>query len=133
MERYATLLLTSLLLFGTLAASATEPAGRVDEAQTVPSSETGEHQEEISTGAAGTTSGITGSDMDQEDQTTGGGQSRGDELFQTEAAATDSGPAYETESPERESPELPDEPLGADLSGHQEDGETQASTEESPD
>lgn len=55
----------------------------------------------ITTGGAGTTSGITGADMDEEDEGSGSGQTRGDELFQTPAAATDAGPAYETETPEQ--------------------------------
>ncbi|WP_246009115.1 hypothetical protein [Vreelandella nanhaiensis] len=86
----------------------------------------------IDTGTAGTTSGITGADMDQEDETTGGGQSRGDAMFQTPASQSDAGPVYETESPEHEEARLPDEPLGADDSGRQEDGEPQASTSDSP-
>ncbi|TVP51294.1 MAG: hypothetical protein EA345_02940 [Halomonas sp.] len=88
---------------------------------------------DVTTGSAGTTSSITGSDMDQEDQTTGGGQTQGDEIFQTPPAASDEGPAYETQSPEREEEDegLPDEPLGAELTGHQDD-EPQASAEDSP-
>ncbi|WP_447556319.1 hypothetical protein [Vreelandella sp. EE22] len=87
----------------------------------------------VDTGTAGTTSGITGADMDQENETTGGGQSRGDAMFQTPASQSDDGSAYETETPEREETLLPDEPLGADDSGRREDGESQASTSDSPD
>jgi len=87
---------------------------------------------DVDTGTAGTTSGITGADMDQEDETTGGGQSQGDAMFQTPASQSDAGAAYETETPEREEALLPDEPLGADDSGRREDGEPQASTSDSP-
>lgn len=88
---------------------------------------------DVTTGSAGTTSSITGADMDQEDQTTGGGQTQGDEIFQTPPTASDEGPSYETQSPEREEEDegLPDEPLGAELTGYQDD-EPQASAEDSP-
>ena len=55
----------------------------------------------ITTGGAGTTSGITGADMGEEDEGSGSGQTRGDDLFQTPAAASDAGPLYETETPEQ--------------------------------
>ncbi|MCE8018790.1 hypothetical protein HOP51_01480 [Halomonas sp. MCCC 1A11036] len=92
---------------------------------------------DITPGGAGTTSGITGSDMDEEDQGSGSGETQGDELFQTPPAASDAGPAYETQSPEREDEgedeqALPDEPLGADDSGRREDGEPQSSTGRTP-
>src|SRR5690554_6217787 len=41
----------------------------------------------VTAGGAGTTSGITGSDMDQENEGSGSGQTRADDLFQTPAAA----------------------------------------------
>lgn len=94
----------------------------------------------VTTGGTGTTSGITGSNMDQETEGSGSGQTRGDDLFQTPAAAPDAGPAYETETPEPASDAdveqtLPDEPLGAADSGLREEnsepqennGEPQAS------
>ncbi|QHC52260.1 hypothetical protein EKK97_22705 [Billgrantia tianxiuensis] len=90
---------------------------------------------DITPGGAGTTSGITGSDMREEDQGSGSGETQGDELFQTPPAASDAGPAYETQSPEREDEDeqaLPDEPLGAQDSGRREDGEPQSSAEHSP-
>ncbi|MCC5881408.1 MAG: hypothetical protein JJU25_02050 [Halomonas sp.] len=92
----------------------------------------------VRTGRAGTTSGITGADMEEDDQGSGSGETRGDELFQTPAAASDAGPAYETQSPEREEDGegdeevMPDDPLGADDTGRQEDGEPQASGDQSP-
>ncbi|QJQ96933.1 hypothetical protein HIO72_00035 [Halomonas sp. PA5] len=113
-------------------AFAEEPASPIDEAESGLTTETTEPPT-IDTGTAGTTSGVTGADMDQEDETTGGGQSQGDAMFQTPASQSDAGPAYETQSPEREEALLPDEPLGADDSGRREDGEPQASTNDSPD
>ncbi|WP_444678943.1 hypothetical protein [Halomonas sp. E19] len=91
---------------------------------------------DVTTGRAGTTSGITGADMDEQDQGSGSGQTQADELFQTPAAGAHAGPAYEVETPERADegdPEtLPDAPIGADDSGRREDGEPQASTDQSP-
>src|SRR5690554_1261955 len=111
----------------------TESGATIDPAEVIePSS--------VTTGGAGTTSGIIGSDMDQENEGSGSGQTRGDDLFQTPAAAPDAGPAYETETPEPASDAdveqtLPDEPLGAADSGLREEnsepqennGEPQAS------
>ncbi|MBZ5486811.1 hypothetical protein HW452_04645 [Halomonas aquamarina] len=110
---------------------AAEPAVSQDETGAL-TSRTMPEAPNIDTGTAGTTSGVTGADMDQEDETTGGGQSRGDAMFQTPASSADDGAAYETETPEREEAQLPDEPLGADDSGRREDGEAQASTSDSP-
>lgn len=109
---------------------AAEPAAPQNESGVLPNAMP--EKPNIDTGTAGTTSGITGADMDQEDETTGGGQSRGDAMFQTQASEPDTGSAYETETPEREEALLPDEPLGAEDSGRQEDGEPQASTSDSP-
>lgn len=90
----------------------------------------------VTTGRAGTTSGITGADMDEQDQGSGSGQTQGDELFQTPAASAQAGPAYEVEAPERadepDAEALPDAPIGADDTGRREDGEPQASTDQSP-
>lgn len=132
MSRRTLPLLVALLSAGYMTTlQAAEPA--------VPQDETGvmappaiPEKPNVDTGTAGTTSGITGADMDQENENTGGGQSRGDAMFQTPASQSDAGSVYETESPEREEELLPDEPLGADDSGRREDGEPQASTSDSP-
>ncbi|MBP5981183.1 MAG: hypothetical protein KA748_13380 [Halomonas sp.] len=110
---------------------AAEPAAPQNESGVLPNAMP--EKPNIDTGTAGTTSGITGADMDQEDETTGGGQSRGDAMFQTPASQSDADPTYETETPEREETLFPDEPLGADDSGRREDGEPQASTSDSSD
>ncbi|MGQ4877801.1 hypothetical protein ACOJCM_04415 [Billgrantia sp. LNSP4103-1] len=91
----------------------------------------------IDTGQHGTSSGLTRSDMNEPDEGSGSGQSQGDDIFQTPAAASDAGPAYETQSPERESPYLPDDPEHAEETGRQEgddegNGEPQSSNEDSP-
>lgn len=88
----------------------------------------------VTAGGAGTTSGITGSDMDQENEGSGSGQTRADDLFQTPAAAPDAGTAYETETPEPASDAdveqtLPDEPLGAADSGLREENENNGNGE----
>lgn len=106
----------------------TESGATIDPAEVIePSS--------VTTGGAGTTSSITGSDMDEADEGSGSGQTRGDDLFQTPAAAPDAGPAYETETPEPASDAeveqtLPDEPLGAAGSGLREANEPQTSNGE---
>lgn len=126
--------LIALLGAGTvLSLQAAEPAAPQDETG-VLAPHAMPDEPDVTTGSAGSTSSITGADMGQEDQTTGGGQTQGDEMFQTPPAAADEGPSYETQSPEREEEDegLPDEPLGAELTGHQDD-EPQASAEDSPD
>jgi hypothetical protein len=91
---------------------------------------------DIDTGQHGTSSGLTHSDMNEPDEGSGSGQSQGDDIFQTPAAASDAGPAYETQSPESdEQPDersLPDDPLGAEADGRQESGEPQSSNTDSP-
>ena len=132
MIRRTPLLLIALLGAGSMSTlQAAEPA--------TPQNESGvrvphamPEKPNIDTGTAGTTSGITGADMDQEDENTGGGQSQGDAIFQTPASQSDAGSVYETETPEHEEALLPDAPLGANDSGRQEDGEPQASTSDSP-
>ncbi|WP_010625829.1 hypothetical protein [Halomonas sp. KM-1] len=119
------------------AALATDPATPDESAAGMDPAEITEAPD-VTTGRAGTTSGITGADMEEKDQGSGSGETQGDELFQTPAAASDAGPAYETQSPEREEDGegddevMPDEPLGADDTGRQEDGEPQASGDQSP-
>lgn len=133
MTRRSLPLVVSLLLAGVMPSTqAAQPAAPLDETGVLPPYEM-PHGPDVTTGSAGTTSGVTGADMDQEDQTTSGGQSHGDEMFQASPAASDVGPAYETQSPEREEEDdaLPDDPIGADLTGHQDD-EPQASAEDSP-
>ncbi|MCE8011667.1 hypothetical protein HOP61_17480 [Halomonas daqingensis] len=120
-------------------ALATDPATPDESAAGMDPAEITEAPD-VTTGRAGTTSGITGADMEEEDQGSGSGETQGDELFQTPPAASDAGPAYETQSPEREEDGeendndevMPDEPLGADDTGRQEDGEPQASGDQSP-
>ncbi|MCE8004938.1 hypothetical protein [Billgrantia ethanolica] len=120
-------------------ALATDPATPDESAAGMDPAEITEAPD-VTTGRAGTTSGITGADMEEEDQGSGSGETQGDELFQTPPAASDAGPAYETQSPEREEDGeeddnddvMPDEPLGADDTGRREDGEPQASGDQSP-
>ena len=108
----------------------TESGATIDPAEVIePSS--------VTTGGAGTTSAITGSDMDQENEGSGSGQTRGDDLFQTPAAAPDAGPAFETETPEPASDAdaeqtLPDEPLGAADSGLREENSEPQETNGEP-
>lgn len=128
-------LLLSVLLLAS--ANAAETAAPASEMPTRPPAETPEPPD-IDTGQPGRTSGITGSDMEVEEETTSGGQSRGDAIFQTDDSQSAAGPAYETTSPERESPPLPDDPLGAEKTGQSENGISQGSTsqesdEDSPD
>lgn len=133
MSQWVIPLLIALLSAGaTTTLQAAEPTAPQDETGVLGPNAMPE-EPDVTTGSAGTTSSITGADMDQEDQTTGGGETQGDEIFQTPPAASDEGPSYETKSPEREEGDdgLPDEPLGAELTGHQDD-EPQASTEDSP-
>ncbi|WP_111414911.1 hypothetical protein [Billgrantia lactosivorans] len=89
---------------------------------------------DVDTGQYGTSSGITHSEMDQEEEGSGSGQTQGDDMHQTPAAGSDAGPIYEVEAPEREEqPEqeaLPDEPLGAEDEGRRENGEPQSSNED---
>lgn len=75
--------------------------------------------EDITTGSAGTTSGITGSDMIEADETIGDGLAQGDDWLQTSPAAAASVPEYEVSSPERQSQDLPDAPIGANKSGYE--------------
>lgn len=82
--------------------------------------------EELTTGSAGTASGITGSDMDEADETTGSGQSQGDDLFQTVPAGSTNAPDHETSTPEQQSSDT-----SANSAGGQ--GKTQGSTNHSPD
>lgn len=120
------------LVWGSAAAAATpavpsESGATIDPAEVIePSS--------VTTGGAGTTSGITGSDMNEADEGSGSGQTRGDDLFQTPAAAPDAGSAYETETPEPASDAdveqtLPDEPLGATDTGLREENENNGNGE----
>lgn len=132
MSRRILPLLVALIGAGSITTlQAAEPAAPPDETNVLAPHAMSE-KPNVDTGTAGTSSGITGADMDQEDETTGGGQSQGDAIFQTPASQSDAGAVYETETPEREEPLLPDEPLGADDSGRREDGEPQASTSDSP-
>ncbi|WP_231489562.1 hypothetical protein [Billgrantia saliphila] len=89
---------------------------------------------DVDTGQYGTSSGITHSDMDQAEEGSGSGQTQGDDMFQTPAAGSDDGPAYEVQTPEHEAePEeqtLPDDPLGAEDEGRRESGEPQSSNEQ---
>ncbi|MBA2779822.1 hypothetical protein [Billgrantia kenyensis] len=132
-KTFAPLLGASMLW--SVAALAADPATPDETATGMDPAEITEAPD-ITTGRAGTTSGITGADMEEEDQGRGSGETQGDELFQTPAAASDAGPAYETQPPEREDvetdAELPDEPIGAEDTGQREDGEPQASGEQSP-
>lgn len=130
-ESLCALLLAALLLTSANAAETAEPASPIDETESGLSTKSTEPPN-VDTGQPGRTSGITGSDMDVEEETTSGGQSRGDAIFQTPASQSEEGPAYETESPERDETRLPDEPLGAADSGRREDGEPQGSTNQSP-
>ncbi|MGP9771188.1 MULTISPECIES: hypothetical protein [Halomonas] len=130
MRRTLPLLVALLITGAMITLQASEPAAPQSESGVLPN--TMPEKPNIDTGTAGTTSGITGANMDQEDETTGGGQSRGDAMFQTPDSQPDAGSTYETETPEREEALLPDEPLGADDSGRQEDGESQGSTSDSP-
>ncbi|WP_052383878.1 hypothetical protein [Litchfieldella xinjiangensis] len=86
--------------------------------------------EELTTGSAGTTSGITGSDMNESDETTGSGQSQGDDLFQTVPAGSTDAPDHETSTPEQQSSDTSDNPAGGNAGGQ---GKTQGSTNHSPD
>ncbi|MCE8026106.1 hypothetical protein [Billgrantia aerodenitrificans] len=135
-KTFPPMLLGAIMLWSA-PALATEPATPDESAAGMDPAEITEAPD-VTTGRAGTTSGITGADMEEEDQGSGSGETQGDELFQTPAAASDAGPAYETQSPEREEDGegddevMPDEPLGADDSGRQEDGEPQASGDQSP-
>lgn len=126
--------LCALMLFALLltSANAAETAAPAPEMPVRPPAETPEPPD-IDTGQAGETSGITGSDMDTETESTSGGQSRGDALFQTDDSQSAAGPAYETTSPERESPPLTDGPLGAEKTGRPEDGKPQGSTSQDSD
>lgn len=131
MTRRTLPLLVALLGAGfMITLQAAEPAAPQNESGVLPDAMP--EKPDIDTGTAGTTSGITGADMDQENEATGGSQSRGDAMFQTPASQSDAGSTYETETPEREETLLPDEPLGAEDSGRQEDGESQGSTSDSP-
>ncbi|SFU53247.1 hypothetical protein [Halomonas korlensis] len=118
------LLLSTLLL---ASANAAETAAPAPEMTPRPPGETPEPPD-IDTGQPGRTSLITGSDMEVEEETTSGGQSRGDAILQTDGSQPDAGAAYETTSPERESPPLPDDPLGAETTGRPENGMSQGST-----
>ena len=126
-------LLFSLPLAWATAAMAATPAVPTESGATIDPAEVIEPSS-VTTGGTGTTSGITGSDMDQETEGSGSGQTRGDDLFQTPAAAPDAGPAYETETPEPASDAddeqtLPDEPLGAADSGLREENENNGNSE----
>lgn len=123
------LMLPALLL---TSANAAETAAPAPEMPIRPPAETPEPPD-IDTGQPGRTSGITGSDMEVEEETTSGGQSRGDAIFQTDDSQSAAGPAYETTSPERESPPLPDDPLGAEKTGQSENGISQGSTSQESD
>lgn len=130
------LLLTGLLVMGlATAAFAAEPATPDESAPGLDPADITEAPD-ITTGRAGSTSGITGADMEEEDQGSGSGETQGDELFQTPAASSDAGPAYEVQPPERDdegdAEAMPDDPLGADDTGRREDGEPQASSDQSP-
>ena len=129
--RFSHLVIFALPLAWASAAGAATPAVPSESGVTTDPAEVIEPPS-VTTGSAGTTSGITGADMNEEDEGSGSGQTRGDDLFQTPAAAPDAGPTYETETPEPASDAdneqtLPDEPLGASDSGRREDGESQAS------
>ncbi|MGR2738450.1 hypothetical protein ACUY1T_08365 [Billgrantia sp. Q4P2] len=135
--RFTPPLLTVLLALGwAIPALAADPATPDESAAGMDPAEITEAPD-VTPGGAGTTSGITGADMDEQDQGSGSGETQGDELFQTPPAASDAGPAYETQSPEREDDDdeqaMPDEPLGADDTGRREDGEPQGSAGHSPD
>lgn len=128
--RFSHLVIFTLPLVWASAAVAATPAVPAESGATIDPAEVIEPPN-VTAGGAGTTSGITGSDMDQENEGSGSGQTRGDDLFQTPAAAPDAGPAYETETPETASDAdveqtLPDEPLGATDSGlREENGNSQ--------
>ena len=127
--RFSHLIILALPLVWASAAVAATPAVPAESGATIDPAEVIEPPN-VTAGGAGTTSGITGSDMDQENEGSGSGQTRGDDLFQTPAAALDAGPAYETETPEPASnadveQTLPDEPLGAADSGLRENSESQ--------
>lgn len=146
MERSKTLLFATLALSGTLllGCGSDEPEQEADSAQTAttaeqphegendvapaPTSEETDEQMDITTGSAGTTSGITGSDMDEEDETTGGGQTQGDDMMQSDPAGADTEPEYETSTPEQE-----DEASNSPPGGGDDNGESQASTDHQPD
>lgn len=125
-----------MLLWPTLAVAqnADDAAPSVDAVDLDPAETT--EAPDIDTGQHGTSSGLTRSDMNEPDEGSGSGQSQGDDLFQTPAAASDAGPAYETQTPEPDEPAgeqpLPDDPMGAQEEGRQESGETQSSNEDSP-
>lgn len=106
---------------GEMSTGAVQPAAPQAEegAPVAPEDETGTAAD-VSTGQAGTTSGVTGSDMDVEDETTGDGQSEGDQMPQ--AQVSQDAPGSDTTQPEQEAPSS-----GVSGGGDQGSGEPQSS------